>query len=451
MDKKTLQLTIDHLSSKGHGIAQHHSKTIEVIGALPDEHVRINVHKRRRKQTAQIEELLSCSLKRISLRCAHAPACGGCTLQHLSYAEQLKEKEALIHRYFAPYLSTAKVYPIIPCQDPWRYRNKMEFSFSQDKAGNHYLGLIIAASKGRVANLKECHLSPTWFTEALIAVRAWWEGSGLLAYHPPSDRGSLRTLTLREGKRTDDKMAILTVSGNPDFALTARDLESFKQTLLPLFPNLSLFLRIQQLCKGAPTQFYEVVLSGEDHIKEILYINGRSLTFKISPSSFFQPNSSQAEILYSTALNMIQASGHALDLYSGTSTLSCILSLKAQRVTAVELNPYAVFDARVNQENNQIANLEIIQSDVKDFLKTLSSAPDLIVLDPPRTGLDPAARQSLLELSPATLLYISCNPKTQAEDLLSFFQAGYIVKEIRPIDQFPHTMHVENIALLEKA
>lgn len=397
-------------------------------------------------------------------KCAHFRQCGGCTSQDKSYELQLKEKEAFINKIFTPLLENQNpiIHPIIPCQNPWEYRNKMEFSFSQNKAGDYFLGLMMKGRQ-RVVDLYECHLVSSWFTQVLSEVRRWWKESGLLAYRPPKDTGHLRTLIVREAKNGRGKLIMLTVSGNPDFALKKSHLESFvlavKQSLPESeHPFLSIFLRVQQIKKGAPTQFYEMLLSGPDHIVETLNIKtalfNKELRFKISPSSFFQPNTQQAEVLYSAALNMLRGLSHKLvyDLYCGTATFGLSVAEAARHVVGVEINPHAVFDAGINKEVNGIENFTIHKGDVGAVLEKLKGEepPDLVIVDPPRSGLDGPALQNILNLSPKEILYISCNPLTQAENIKFLLGAGYKLMQIQPVDQFPHTAHVENIVLLIK-
>jgi len=374
--------------------------------------------------------------------CAHIHECGGCRFQHLHYLLQLEQKQALVIQAFGP----GPIEPIIPCADPWAYRNKMEFSFSQNKAGDKFFGLILRGSRGKVFNLQECLIASPWFAKTVKSVKAWWDQTNLRAYHFHKGEGSLRTLILREGKRTQNRMAMLTVSGDPRFALSRADIDGFAAALDDA--QASLFLRIQQCIKGSPTQFYEMHLSGPDHILENLHIGSRILTFKISPTSFFQPNTLQAEILYSKALEMIEPKGHIFDLYAGTATIGMILAEKAEKVTAIELNPHAVFDAKANAEMNHISNLEVICGDVGKVLAEIQATPDLVVVDPPRAGLDPLALQHLLRLQPRQILYISCNPLSQATNIQAL--PGYRIVKIQPVDQFPHTPHIENIVLLEK-
>lgn len=376
--------------------------------------------------------------------CPHLPGCGGCTLQHAAYALQLEQKQSEIGKLFPSF----PISPIIPCEHPWHYRNKMEFSFSQNLAGDRFLGLILRKSRGKVFNLHECRISPPWFSDALQRVRTWWDTSGLSAFHFRRGEGTLRTLTLREGRRTKERLAMLTVSGDPRFAPTKAHLTSFVAALQD--PRMTIFLRVQQAIKGSPTQFFEMHLSGPLHIHERLTLQGKTLIFKISPTSFFQPNTEQAELLYTQAFEMVGPSPRLLiyDLYCGTATLGMTFAPLAKKVVAIELNPHAVFDARMNAELNQIENIEIMCGDVGKYLASVSEAPDLVLLDPPRPGLDAATLEALVRLRPRQILYISCNPVTQASNIAQLLD--YQVVKVQPVDQFPHTPHIENIVLLER-
>jgi 23S rRNA (uracil-5-)-methyltransferase RumA len=389
-------------------------------------------------------------------RCAHFLVCGGCKHQNISYSEQLKVKEVELKSLFEPFLSHSPdlLAPIMGTQDPWRYRNKMEFSFSQDKEGNRFLGLYRARGRNRVENLNECHLVPQWFSQALGMIRTWWEERNLKAYHPYKNEGHLRTLTLRQGMYTGEKMAFLTVSGNPQDALSKKDIESFRQVFTALDPTISLFLKIHLAIKGQPTQFFEHHLNGKDHIKEILTIGTKSFTFKISPSAFFQPNPMQAQLLFEQALTLLQPKpdDFLLDLYCGIGTLSVLFASQVRKVVGIEINPYAIYDAKENALWNNLSNIDFFCDDVATFLtqKGLSQKPDCLIVDPPRAGLDPKTQAAILEMEPKKILYISCNPKTQAEDL-AVLTKSYTLEALQPVDQFPHTPHVENIALLKKS
>jgi 23S rRNA (uracil1939-C5)-methyltransferase len=437
---------INRYSREGFGVGLE--RPIKIKGALKGEEVSAEEG---RKKRGKLLHIIKPSSSRVVPRCSHALECGGCVWQELDYSVQLQEKEQIVKNAFAP-LNTL-VHPIIPCSTPWEYRNKMEFSFSQDSKGNRFLGLILSGSKGHVFNIEECHLGSSWYHRVLKKVREWWADSSLSAYHRFKDEGSLRTLTLRQSARTSDKMAMLTVSGNPAFALTRTQIEQFSQAIRSLTDTVSLFLQIHQISKGSPTQFYEIHLHGKDHLQEKLQITPEiQLTCKISPTAFFQPNTLQAEKLYARALEMLQEPSFPLilDLYCGTATQSLAFSTRAQRIIGIELNPHAVFDAQENIAVNHIKNIEILQGDVGKILPQLPPSPDLVLIDPPRSGLDQKALEALIAIQPKKILYISCNPYTQAENIKALLEKGFHLLELQPIDQFPHTIHVENIALLTR-
>lgn len=464
-------LKITKFSETGQGLGEWHSPDgrshlVEVPFSTPGDEVLVLLPKKKRKiGQGRVLEWLHLSENRLKPRCQHFGHCGGCRWQHVDYEDQLKQKERWIHRFFEPYLQQdVTCHPIIPCSPPWQYRNKMELSFSSDKKGNRYLGLILYGTRGHVFQMEECHLMHPWIVEAVQAVSKWWADSGLEAYHNISNRGSLRTLTLREGMRTGDRMVMLTVSGDSDYALTQTQLQQFVSILCNAIEppssdqKLSIFLRIQQIAKGKPTQFYEMLLYGPDHIREILHIEtskgvSHSLEFHISPTAFFQPNTAQAEKLYSRAIQLTQVLSKDLvyDLYCGTGTLGICIAQQAKEVIGVELSPESALDARENVKRNRLSNVSIHTGDVGrllPFLLESGKRPDVVVVDPPRAGLDGKALQHLLDIRASHLTYISCNPKTQAANVEILTQGGYRVKAIQPIDQFPQTIHVENIVVM---
>ena len=468
-DNNKIEIDIESLSSEGKGVSRYRKGEnickVEIAGTVPGDHVLVQLGKRRRSSyKGYLETVLKSSTKRVQPECVHVPICGGCTLQQMAYEEQLKWKQKNIEMFFASYVQEGAIlHPILACSEPMRYRNKMEFSFSQNKEGEQFLGLMMGGGRGKVLSLSQCLISPTWFETILLGVKNWWKESSLQAYHHAKDLGSLRTLTFREGRRTKDKMIILTVSGNPEFALKKDQIDGFVKTVLSFFSEdekkrVSIFLRVQQIQKGSPTQFFEWNVHGPDHIQEILeFPKGKNLQFKISPSSFFQPNTIQAERLYAKALDMLSPYSikTALDLYCGTGTIALVLSRVATSVIGIEINPYAIFDAESNCSFNNISGVNFFCGDVGKVLEkrrqeTNNSKIDLVAVDPPRSGLDEKAIAEIVTISPTLVLYISCNPKTQAENISQLKNAGYFLEQIQPVDQFPNTAHVENIALLKK-
>lgn len=432
--RKIAELEITRLSPDGEGEAD--APKAHVPFTMPGDLVRAELFRKRGGvYSGKSLEILRPSKERIKPRCIHFGDCGGCLWQEMPYELQLIEKEREIHRLFAHLLTEkATVYPIIPTEEPWNFRNKMEFTFNQDLAGNRYLGLLRRAMKGRVVNIQECHLCKGWMVDALKAVRSWWDKEELQAYHRLKNVGHLRTLTLREGR-----MAILLVSD----ALKREQIESLKEALKPFVE--SLFLRIQQARPKMVTQFYEMQLFGPDHVQEKL----GPYTFSISPTAFFQPNSRQAEKLYEKAIAHASLTKESVvyDLYCGTGTLSIFLGAQAKEVIGIELVPEAVLDAELNAKENGCSNVTFYQGDVAEVIRRgILPKPDVVFVDPPRAGLAPEMVSHLLQIRAKKLVYISCNPKTLAANLKELVAGGYQIESLQPVDQFPHSPHVEMIA-----
>lgn len=476
MKQTSVEASLNALNRSGNGIgkfirADGAEVDIEVPFALPGDVVKAKVWKKQRgKYLGMLEEVVNPSPLRVQPRCVHFGVCGGCRWQNIPYPEQLQLKQQIVLDCFKNLLTPeVEVRPAIPCYPLWGYRNKMEFSFSRDALNRKFLGLIMDSSKGKVLNLSECHLVNPWFMEALRTTRIWWDETSLDAYHPYKNTGALRTLTLREGKRTGDRLVMLTVSGNPDYAVHKKELESLvaflRDAIEPMDPsaNLSIFLRIQQVAKGMSTNFYEMLLYGPDHIRECLdvaIVPGKAplrMTFHISPTAFFQPNTDRAEQLYSLALQMVGIDEDAVvyDLYCGTGTLGICAAQRAKQVVGIELSPESVLDARTNASLNGMNNVTILSGAVRHLLTQIKEEkkypmPDIVVIDPPRPGLEAEAMHGVLELQAKKILYISCNPVTQAANIAEMVQKGYRIVSMQCVDQFAHTPHIENFVVLER-
>ena len=278
--QQSLEVLVETLNSDGHGQvtyidSQDRTIKVEIPKSLPGDRMRVTLlRKKRGWRRGLLEEHLEESPLRIEPACPHFSQCGGCRLQHLSYENQLEHKQQLLDKLFEELNPTQGTLPIVPCEDPWRYRNKMEFSFSESKDGTQFLGLIAGGSRGRVLNLTDCQICSPWMMEALEVTRKWWAESELHAFHAPSDKGSLRCLTLREGVRTGDRLATLLVSGNPEYAIPRAKIERWVELIKESCSGggrLGVFLRIQQAVKGSPTQFFEMHLEGPDHFVEELH------------------------------------------------------------------------------------------------------------------------------------------------------------------------------------
>lgn len=374
----------------------------------------------------------------MSSLCQYRDRCGGCSFQETPYSEQLKQKQLLMEGLFPNH----RVEPIVGSKSPWNYRGKMEFTFSEDLQKNRYLGLYMPNSRGKVVNLSDCLITKSPVKKIFENVQDWWRSTHLEAYFPPKDKGSLQTLTLRSGI---NEMVILTVSGNSDYALTHEELASFTKAVA-LTETTSVYLIVKRIAKKTPTEFYEMHLAGPPHLEETLL----GTTFHISPQAFFQPNRDVAEQMFAKSIEMLALTGKekVLDLYCGMGAISMILAPHVRQVIGLEINSMAICDAKDNAERLGLENVQFYQGDVSKALEgTLAFyTPDIIVVDPPRSGLDDKTLALIEKVRPKILLYISCNPKTQAADIAKL--PSFTPQHIAPFDQFPHTPHVENIILL---
>jgi 23S rRNA (uracil1939-C5)-methyltransferase len=470
---KGLRAKIRSLDSEAQGVLDwdylDKIHKVKLPFTLPNEEVELDIVKRRRrKPLGTLTNIFEESPHRTKAKCPHYTICGGCRLQHLEYPEQLAFKEKKIAELFQPLLkfNDVEVRPIIACENPWAYRNKMSFSFGQDKHRERYLGLN-QRGKRRVINISDCALCPEWMSKILPKLHQWWEDTALEAYDYRQNTGTLRELTLKKGMRTEDRFVMLSISSNPDFAPSKKQLDDFCAIVkeacsdMPDDSKLSIFLCLHQVMKGQETQIYELLLSGPTTIKERLFLDDSKeqyLDFVLSPQAFFQPNTVQAERIYREAFDLLPSKelGVVYDLYCGNGALGAIAAKRgAKRVYSVELKNESIMDGENNATVNEIKNQEFIWGDVQKVLsKGLSKGkqmerPDVVIVDPPRAGLGQKAIDNIITSNPKYLVYISCNPKTQALDLKELVEV-FTLNTLQPVDQFPQTLHVENIAILTR-
>ncbi len=445
---------VDFSPKKGWGVGRDEKgRDVEVAHALIGDLIEADVKKSKRKgvHKARLLHIVKSSPHRTEARCEHARICGGCTFQELVYSKQLEYKQQIVQKAFHAHLGKfVEILPTTPSPKIFAYRNKMEFTFSENRAGEKFLGLMIAGTSRYVFNVQQCHLMDEWTAAVLGVVREWWNEKGYKAYIPHKNEGELRNLTLRQSETTHEKMVLLTVTGGSSLCY-----ESFQEKIVSLLGknNLSISIKEHYAKKGMRSFDKHLQLFGKDHITETLLINGRKLTFRISPSSFFQPNTLQAQAFYQRAFSLMglsKKSSVIYDLYSGTGTLAMIASSYAKKVIAIEQNPQSVADAIENAKINQVDNLEIHQGDVEKVLPTIVDRPEAVIVDPPRAGLSEKALDVIGSLLPSKILYISCNPQTQAQNIAVLAAYGYNPIVVQPFDQFPHTPHVENITLLSR-
>ncbi|MFA5828928.1 MAG: 23S rRNA (uracil(1939)-C(5))-methyltransferase RlmD [Candidatus Gracilibacteria bacterium] len=508
-----IELTIENLAFGGEGIAKiqigERFFTIFVEEVVPGDKVLVQInHKKSSWARGFVKKLIEPSLLRIRPRCKHfadlakAPevqknsanlsgkmatvpkGCGGCAWQFLSYEDQLKFKEQQVRDAFER-IGNVKNPPVLPimgvAREPWFYRNKMEFSFHKTLDGRIDLGLHCKRQHYDVIELTECFLLGDYVGELVKEAREFFRK--LDAEKKLDPEIILKTLTIREGKHTGEKMLILTAENgkvegdgdNVEFARMAnsslpagnaasRPLESFKNWALDFFQkrNLQLnslyFIHIQSQ-KGKRTELKEYLIHGKPTIREEIHLDEKmALTFDISPQAFFQPNTLQAGKLYSVAMQAAKLQGKEIvyDLFCGTGTIGIFCAQRAKKVYGIELNASALENARQNAQLNNVKNVEFFVGDVDHLLSELKEEPDVIIVDPPRNGLMPSVVAQLIEKlqkskSLSRLVYVSCNPSTMARDAQLLIKGGYVLKSVQPVDMFPQTYHIENVALFERA
>ncbi|MFZ4773253.1 MAG: 23S rRNA (uracil(1939)-C(5))-methyltransferase RlmD [Chlamydiia bacterium] len=446
-----MECVIDRLNDKGHGRGHLPDNkggvVVDVKGAFIGETVTVELKKGRRGvKKGILQQIEVASVDRVPDLCSHAAICGGCNLHGLNYTSQVAIKQQITQKLFSH-----PVNPILAAPCATYYRNKMEFSFSEDKEKRRYLGLVMEDSRGKVFNQKNCALCPEWMLDTLTSIYDHWCKTSIEAYYLHTNSGSLRTLTCRSAFNTSDRMVILGLSGNPQFALSYEELLGFKEAILRAnadCSNLSIFVVLTHIEKGTPTYTSEIHLHGKDHYEE--HLLGKR--FLISPQAFFQPNPNQTAILYQTAFDLLdpKSTDRVLDLYCGVGSIGICLKDKVASVFGVELNRYAVCDAKRNIEINHLENVDVAVGDVKEVLHHHKSEPfSIVIVDPPRAGLDEQVVETLTAMAVEKLLYISCNPKTLSRDLILLEAKGYEVQVLQPVDQFPQTLHLEMIAILK--
>lgn len=524
--QKTVELLIDSIAFGGAGIgridlaeirpdlaaasaspsAPAKKMAVFVEGTVPGDRVLVRIGSDKRNYLiGYIVEFIQQSPLRIQPRCPHfcacaqnpagqdsrnsAPGkllCGGCSLQSLSYEDQLKIKEQHVRDAVSRIggFDAGIVKPIIGCIEPWYYRNKMDFSFTRMFPPNPglaltpglssipgvsgtstlSLGLHMRRRHHDVVEVTECFLMEPYIGELVAKVRTHFQQ----AENTLPEEMELKSLIIRESKNTGETMVNL-LADNAGLIQEIKQvhpselpsfLQDFKQLILDFFAQnkkdlTSLYFTDTLNKKGQSNHSTEYLLHGKPSIKETMRRpDNTELVFHISPQSFFQPNTRQAEILYSQALNAAALTGNEIvfDLYCGAGTIGIFCANKAKKVYGIEISKPAVKNAIQNAKDNHIQNIEFYCGDTQKELDSklikIKDNPDLIILDPPRNGLEPGALQNIVQFKAPRLVYISCNPTTQARDLRLFATHGYKLLSIQPVDMFPQTYHIESVAAL---
>lgn len=456
------KVRITDVGAEGKAIAKIDDMVVFTTHVVPGDLVDLQVvKKRKRYQEARVTKVHEYSEDRQEAFCEHFGTCGGCKWQFLPYEKQLfykqKQVEDQLHRLGK--VALPEIEPILGSEKTTFYRNKLEFTFSNkrwltfeevesEKEFDHLnaLGFHIPGMFDKIIDIDKCWLQPEPSNEIRNEIRRYALENGLTFFDLRNQVGFLRTLIVRTAS-TGENMIIVSF-----FHEDKEAREALLSHLAEKFPQItSLMYVINSKANDTITDQEIKVFKGEDHIFEEM----EGIKFKIGPKSFYQTNSEQAYELYKVTRDFAQLTGeeNVYDLYTGTGTIANFVAKKAKQVVGIEYVPAAIEDAKVNSNNNNIENTTFYAGDMKDILNDAfveeHGKPDVIITDPPRAGMHEDVINVILNAEPQRIVYVSCNPATQARDL-SLLDAKYKVVRVKPVDMFPHTHHVENVVLLEK-
>jgi 23S rRNA (uracil1939-C5)-methyltransferase len=441
-----VDLRIDSLAYGGNGVARANGFVVFVRRGLPGDLVRARVTKVKRNHAEAVAvDVLEPGPVRVDAPCRHFPACGGCRFQDLAYAAQLDAKEAQVRDALVRLAGIPEptLEPIVPAESPYFYRNKMEYSFTRTEEGPA-LGLHRAGRWDEVLEIQRCWLTTELGNAIRNTVREWAREERLEAYDQADGTGYLRHLVVREGRNTGQVLVQLVTARGERF-----EREHFVD-ILRRFPEVRSIHWAVNETPAEVTNLPTELLWGEDAIEE----NLGGLRFRVRPNAFLQTNTAMAEVLYELAGEFAGLTGDETvwDLYCGIGTIGLSLASKALTVWGVEVSEESVACALENADLNGIVNAAFFAGNVGQAIGELrerSGDPDVVVVDPPRAGLAGKALKRVGEVGALRLVYVSCNPTTLAGDVKTLAsQWGYRLERVRPVDMFPHTPHVESVALL---
>jgi 23S rRNA (uracil1939-C5)-methyltransferase len=448
---QSVSVTIDDLAFGGEGVGRADGYVVFVRGGVPGDRLRVRLDQARaRFGRGTIEAIESPSPHRVEAPCPYFGRCGGCRLQHIDYQAQLsfKSKQVADALERLGGLGQVSVLPILGAAETYGYRNKMEFTVSRARDGGPVtVGLHEAERYDSVLDVERCLLQSDGMNALLDEARRFLKDSGLSAWEQDSGEGLLRFLMLREGHRTGETM-VNVVTSSP----AVSELAPLAARLAARVPRTtSVVMNVNPKKASVAVGVEEHLLGGRDHILESV----GGLQFQVSANSFFQTNTAQAERLFALVLESAGLEGGetVLDLYSGTGAISLQLARRCRRVYGVEVTQAAVDDAARNAAANGIANCTFLAGEVRFVLPALIAegvSAQVVVADPPRAGFHPKALRALLQMGPARIVYVSCNPATLARDAGELVRGGYRLEWVQPVDMFPHTPHIEAVARLER-
>lgn len=442
-------VTFEDLTHEGAGVAKVDGFPIFVENALPDERAKIKVIKVKKGFAfGRLIETYEQSKHRTNAPCPIYSQCGGCQLQHLSYEGQLdfkkKQVEQVLTRIGKLNLTKVHVHPTLGMNDPWNYRNK-----AQVPIGEREGGLVAGFYQKRshdIIDMERCLIQQAENDDIVQAVKSICETYGIRAYNEEKHKGWLRHIMVRYGLVTKEMMVVF-VSKTADFP---HKNDIIKEITIQ-------FPQVKSIVQNINNRRTNVIFGDETKVlwgEEYIYDKIGDVKFAISARSFYQVNPEQTKVLYDKALEYAGLTGEesVIDAYCGIGTISLFLAQKAKRVFGVEIVPEAIEDAKRNAELNGMTNAEFAVGEaevvIPEWYKQGNTA-DVIVVDPPRKGCDEALLKTIIDMKPKRVVYVSCNPGTLARDLQVLELGGYETVEVQPVDMFPHTTHVECVALIE--
>ena len=453
-------IEIINTASKGKSIARHEGRVIFVNGAIPGDICNITVYKKRKKYwEARIDKIIKESNYRIKPKCSHFGTCGGCKWQNMQYDAQLnfKQNEVLNNLSKIGGVTINKYNKIIGSKNIYNYRNKMEFTFSNKRwltkeeivnneniIDKNALGFHVPGMFDKVIDLDTCYLQEEPSNKIRNRIKEFALENKLSFFDIKNQEGLLRNLMIRISK--NGEIMVLVQFFNDD----SKKINLLMNFIKESFPKItSLLYTINTKANNTIYDQKIICFSGISFITEKI----ENLTFKIGPKSFFQTNSEQAELLYSSLRKLanIKKNDIVYDLYTGTGTIAQFISNQAKKVIGIDSVPEAIDAANESAKNNNITNCIFYSGDMKNIFSdefiSKNGKPDIIITDPPRDGMHKKVVEQLLKILAKRIIYVSCNPATQARDL-ALLKEKYIIKDIQSVDMFPHTHHVENILTL---
>jgi 23S rRNA (uracil1939-C5)-methyltransferase len=441
-----LELEVGDLAFGGAGVARRDGFVVFVRDAAPGDRVVARVRKaRRRFAEADLVEVREPGPARVPVPCPYVPRCGGCRLQHVSYAVALAAKRDQVAEHLARigHLEGVDVRRPDPALEPFGYRNKMEYSAAPGPDGGLLLGFHERGRWDAIVDVAECMLATPLGDRVRESVRAWAEEEAIEPYDQRAQRGSLRHVVVREGVATGQVLVTVVTAPGAEEAV-----DRLAPRLRAAHPELVGLLHavnegLAEVTAGLPTR----VVAGRDWLEERV----AGVTLRLSAGAFFQTNTRMTDVLYRRVAEAAGLDGGQVlyDLFAGVGSIGVALAGGAREVVAIEIVEEAVRDAEGNARRNGVANHTALAGDVGVVLRERRGElppPDVAVVDPPRAGLSGRAVRRILELAPPVLVYVSCQPATFADNAARFVEGGYALEWVRPVDMFPQTPHIEAVA-----